>query len=319
MLLSYPTENRRAQYISTFWVLFNMGAVIGGVQSFFTNLHSKADDSSASVGTFMIYIVMCVLGCVLCVLLQPLENVVREDGTRCTSPEPKSASEEVRGMTQMLCYAPVMALLPLFLYSNWFYGYQLTVFNSRVLTPAASGLSSAFYWGAQMVGAKTLGCLLDAVSIPAGRRAYISFGASCALIAASWLWGIFANTSFDLDAETPMQYAHTDARFIEIALLCTLWGYCDALVQTWCYWVMTQLYSSPEDFARIAGVFKFAQSFGSSASFILGYLNLTATPQLWINIVLFVASVPGGFFLCHHVNKSSGKDALIHAPQKTVV
>merc|ERR1712232_174624 len=222
MLLSYPTENRRAQYISTFWVLFNMGAVIGGVQSFFTNLHSKADDSSASVGTFMIYIVMCVLGCVLCVLLQPLENVVREDGTRCTSPEPKSASEEVRGMTQMLCYAPVMALLPLFLYSNWFYGYQLTVFNSRVLTPAASGLSSAFYWGAQMVGAKTLGCLLDAASMPAGRRAYISFGGSCILIAVTWVWGIFANASFDLDSEKPRVYDSNESRYVEVIIPMTL-------------------------------------------------------------------------------------------------
>merc|ERR1719443_586377 len=55
MLLSYPTENRRAQYISTFWIEFNLGAVIGGLQAFFTNLHSTGDSGNASVGTFMIY------------------------------------------------------------------------------------------------------------------------------------------------------------------------------------------------------------------------------------------------------------------------
>lgn len=169
-----------------------------------------------------------------------------------------------------------------------------------------------------MVGAKTLGCLLDAVSMPAGRRAYISFGGSCVLIAAGWVWGIFANSSFELDSDAPKVYDYNDARYVEVVILMTLWGYCDALVQTWCYWVMTQLYSTPEDFARIAGVFKFAQSFGSSMSFLLGYMHLTATPQLWINIILFVLSVPGGFFLCHHVSKASSKDALIDAPQKAI-
>merc|ERR1712188_211644 len=101
----------------------------------------------------------------------------------------------------------------------------------------------------------------------AGRRAYISFAGSCALIAATWLWGVFANASFNLDSKDPTKYDYDESQFIEIAVLMTLWGYCDALVQTWCYWVMTQLYSSPEDFARIAGVFKFAQSAGSSISF----------------------------------------------------
>merc|ERR1712048_1404235 len=116
-------------------------------------------------------------------------------GTQCTKADnTKSINEELRGMMKMMCFAPVMALLPLFLYSNWFYSFQLGVFAKNTLKPAASGLASALYWGAQMVGAKNLGCLLDARSLTPGRRAWISFGGSCVLISIGWIWGTFANT-----------------------------------------------------------------------------------------------------------------------------
>lgn len=103
-----------------------------------------------------------------------------------------------------------------------------------------------------------------------------------------------------------------DSENIDAMLLMFVWGYCDALVQTWCYWVMKQLYTSTEDFARIAGIFKFAQSLGSAASFFLAYANPSNLVQLWINVGLFVVSLPGAFYLCHHVSSTSEKkDALM--------
>lgn len=103
-------------------------------------------------------------------------------------------------------------------------------------------------------------------------------------------------------------FEYNDPEFIEAVCLMTLWGYCDALIQTWCYWVMTQLYNTPEDFGRIAGIFKFAQSGGSAISFLLSYINPTATAQLWINIILFLVSLPGAFYLCWHVAKLPSED-----------
>merc|ERR1719469_1027270 len=245
-------------------------------------------------------------------MLQPLESVIREDNTRCVKAEARSLSDEMRGMVKMMCFRPVLALLPLFLYSNWFYSYQLAVFSKGVLMPAASGLAGAFYWGAQMVGAKNLGCLLDS-SMPVGRRAYVAIMASAVLIAIGWIWGICANGLYRLDDELIKDggkrelYDYKDPMFVEAALLMTLWGYCDALIQTWCYWVMTQLFNTPEDFGRIAGIFKFAQSLGSAMSFLLSYTNPTAMAQLWINIVLFLLSLPGALYLCSHVSSAQNE------------
>jgi len=311
MLLSYPTEFRRASYISTFWVIFNLGAVIGGLQSFVTNLGtpSTGSESGASPVTFCIYIGMGVIGTCAVWLLQPLENVIREDGTRCQRPKAGSVGDEIKGMMSMMCSRNVLALLPLFVYSNWFYSYQLTVFSKGVFMPAASGLAGALYWGAQMVGAKNLGCLLDAKRLSVGQRAWMGIGVSGSLIAIGWVWGISANTQYKLDFQEVSKggvrelYDFNDPQFIEAALLMTLWGYCDSLVQTWCYWVMTQLYTSSEDFGRIAGIFKFAQSLGAAASFLLSYAHPSASVQIFICIVMFVCSLPGAAYLCTHFSK----------------
>jgi len=166
-----------------------------------------------------------------------------------------------------------------------------------------------------MVGAKAIGALLDREGIPAGRRAWFGLILSSLLIATGWVWGIFANSSYNLDSaeisEGGMRvlYEYNEAGFIQAAALMFVWGFCDALVQTWCYWVMTQLYTEAEDFARIAGIFKFAQSGGSAASFLISFGNPSATVQLAINIVLFVASLPGAAYLCNHVSMASLQSA----------
>ena len=81
-------------------------------------------------------------------------------------------------------------LLPLFL--------QLGVFNAHVFKPAASALTSAFYWGAQMVGSKVLGCYLD-TNGPVGRRAWVSCIINFILIALGWMLGVFANSHYQID------------------------------------------------------------------------------------------------------------------------
>lgn len=308
MLLSYPTESTKASYFTTFWVIFNLGAVIGGIQSFVTNLSKTVgSDESAAASTFWIYIGMAIFGTILVWALRPLDQVQREDGTKCENPESLSLGQEIRGMISMFTSGPVLALIPLFVYSNWFYSYQLTVFSGHVFTPAASGLASAFYWGAQMVGAKNLGWFLDRPNMTPARRACISISASIAVIVVSWVWGLFANATYHVGSKDSISYEYDEPQFVQACALMTVWGYCDALVQTWCYWVMTQLYTTPADLGRIVGIFKFTQSSANAAAFFLSFANLTPLAQIVVNIGIFIASIPGALFLCYHLRTVSGK------------
>lgn len=43
-MLSYPTEFQKGKYIAVFWLIFNMGAVVGASVSLGQNFHSKVSD-----------------------------------------------------------------------------------------------------------------------------------------------------------------------------------------------------------------------------------------------------------------------------------
>jgi MFS family permease len=40
LMLAYPTESQKGRYISIFWCIFNMGAVVGAAVAVGTNFHS---------------------------------------------------------------------------------------------------------------------------------------------------------------------------------------------------------------------------------------------------------------------------------------
>merc|ERR1712190_139696 len=124
--------------------------------------------------------------------------------------------------------------------------------------------------------------------------------------------GLFANVSYQVGTPHPVLYEYNEPQFVQACALMTVWGYCDALVQTWCYWVMAQLYTTPADLARIVGIFKFTQSIASATAFFLSFANLTPLAQIVVNIGLFIASIPGAMFLCYHLRTVGGK------PQKHV-
>lgn len=99
------------------------------------------------------------------------------------------------------------------------------------------------------------------------------------------------------DAQAPLAYA-----------LMGLWGFCDALVQNWVYWIVAQLYRNPADMARMIGVYKSFQSIASSISFFIGS-SLIPSGQLWLIVGLFLSTIPGAYYLCNTIKSDSPEDA----------
>ena len=63
IMISYPREDSKGKYISWFWMIFNLGAVIGGLIPFGENFHSK--HGTVTDGTYVGFIVLTFLGAVL--------------------------------------------------------------------------------------------------------------------------------------------------------------------------------------------------------------------------------------------------------------
>eukprot|EP00966_Prymnesium_polylepis_P149584 3455678-Prymnesium_polylepis.1 len=184
LIMSYPSKEAKGLYVGIFWLIFNLGAVFGGLLSFGLNYSSDAGD--ASPGTFVAFGAVMIAGGLLTLTMAPAERVVRPDGSLVQLERFPAVSAELRGLLAVLRDWRMHALAPLFLYSNWFYAYQFVAYNSALFNARTEGLNNAFYWGAQMVGAVLVGRFLDASRLPLRQRALVSFWAISVLIGASW-------------------------------------------------------------------------------------------------------------------------------------
>ncbi|KAG7378823.1 DUF895 domain membrane protein [Phytophthora pseudosyringae] len=173
MVMSYATSENQGSYLSTFWIIFNLGAAAGGFVSFALNFSREelpaATTEHASGMMYAVFIILMSAGVLLAAFgIVDSDQVVREDGTtpadnfRANEPRKPWWTEIRRQLTAARTEQvhTVVCLLPLFAYSNWFYTYH-SFFNVTVFNMRSSGLASSFCWLAQMGAAYAVGWALD--------------------------------------------------------------------------------------------------------------------------------------------------------------
>ena len=78
--MSYPTEETKGRAIMIFWVIFNLGAVIGSIIPLADNIENVG--SAANDGTFIAFIVLMICGSGVAFFMLPMSKVWKSDGTR---------------------------------------------------------------------------------------------------------------------------------------------------------------------------------------------------------------------------------------------
>jgi len=308
LIMAYPTPEKKGSYFSYFWILFNAGGVCNSFFIFAENVGSNTPTQTTPT-TFVVFIVVMLVGVCCIFLLLPLNKVIRPDGSSIElAPEP-AVIPEIVGMAKLFMDPRAVALVPLFLYTNWCYNYQFQVYNNPLFTTPTKGLNNVFYWGAQMLSAWLLGLYHDSDQ-PPRTRAYVSLAFVAAICLATWFGGVIANYHYDLAScpELPdksvvckIQIEFTEfSTWIAPLVLYTMWGACDALVQCWSYWILGQLSDRPEILSRYSGWYKTFNSMGNAcgAALISALGQRGADAQLWINIGLFVVALPPAAWVC---------------------
>lgn len=305
LIMAYPTKESKGTFFSYFWILFNAGGVANSLFIFASNLHSSTPTASAA--TFWVFIVVMLFGCCIILLLQPLQTVVRPDGTNPVVEPSPAVVPEIIGMLKLFKEPRALALIPLFLYTNWCYNYQFMIYNAPLFNIPTGGLNNAFYWGAQMLAAWLLGLYHDSER-PAKQRAYVSLVGIGSLCLLTWGGGVVAEYSYNLaDCDPNTGCSHKVifndfTSWILPLILYTMWGACDALVQCWCYWIMGQMSDDPAVLSRYSGWYKCFNSGGNAIGSALVTV-LDGNVQLWINIVLFAVALPPAAYVCSTVRE----------------
>ncbi|KGR12460.1 hypothetical protein MEM_02527 [Candida albicans L26] len=278
IIMSYPTEQTKGRAIMVFWVIFNLGAVIGSIIPLAENMHNQG--SSASDGTFIAFIILMICGSVLANFMLPISKVWKSDGTRVMTKTHPYWKDELIGLGRTLIKEPkILLMFPMFFASNWFYTYQFNNVNYGRFNLRTRSLNSLLYWLAQMFGAIVLGYILDFKKFKRSTRAKIGWAILFVTSLAIWGGGLKFQMSFtreEVESKPPKisQLDFKDGAYIGPMFLYIFYGVFDAIFQTYTIWVLGAMSNNPKKTALYAGFYKGIQSAGAAIAWRLDSLEV---------------------------------------------
>jgi MFS family permease len=277
IMMAYPPEESKGRYISWFWMIFNLGAVIGSLIPLGQN-HGNAGAGSVNDGTYVGFLVLTILGAALSWTLVDAKDVVRADGSKIIVMKHPSWSSEIKGLYQTFFTDPYIILLfPLFLASNWFYNYHFTVINGSYFSVRTRSLNGVCYYIMQIFGAYVFGFALDYKGIRRSMRAKIAWVALFSVIMIVWGFGYKFQTTYDrawAENKESVKKDWSDPGYAGPLVLYMFYGFSDAAWQTCAYWYMGALTNNGRKLANFAGFYKGIQSAGQAITWRMDDLKV---------------------------------------------
>ncbi|GAB7348860.1 hypothetical protein MBLNU459_g7563t1 [Dothideomycetes sp. NU459] len=277
IMMSYPPENAKGRYISWFWMIFNLGAVIGSLIPLGQNINVTGK-KTVSDGTYVGFIVLTGLGAVLAWFLVDAKTVIRNDGSKVILMKNPTWKTEIFGLYETFLTDPyILFLFPMFFASNWFYTYQFNAMNGAYFNTRTKALNNVLYWGSQILGAFIFGFGLDYVKVRRTVRAKAAWAILFVLTMVIWGGGYDFQTGYtraSASADSFVAKDWTDSGYVGPMFLYMFYGFYDAAWQTCVYWFMGSLTNNGRKLANFAGFYKGIQSAGAAIIWRLDALKI---------------------------------------------
>ncbi|POW18952.1 hypothetical protein PSHT_05202 [Puccinia striiformis] len=255
LMLAYATEATKGRYIASFWIIFNLGAVLGEavalgknyrdttVECFFEGskyvreemkeLNKKSNLRENRIAPYSVSL-----------LHHPLQSR-RTDGSIVTIERNPGWKIELKSMFKTLTQDPTILLLfPFFWASNWFYTYQFNDYNLALFNIRTRSLNALLYWLSQIFGSGLFGLLLDFQrAFNRQQRACLGWIILTSVIFVVWGFGWMVQKDYERGSVTSkMDWSDSS-------------------------WIMGMLADDPRDLAPLVGFYKGIQSAGAAVIF----------------------------------------------------
>lgn len=277
IIISYPSEETKGRAIMTFWVIFNLGAVIGLAISLGNNI--KNGTSIASTSTYAVFIALMSLGVLIAGSILPSHRVWRDKvgGQRVIQQQYPHWKVELQSLIHILYTEPKIYLMfPMFFASNWFYTYQFNDVNAARFTIRTRSLNSLIYWFSQMVGAFLLGMFLDWKLFKKTTRVKAALVMVFIYTFVVWGGGHAFQKQYDRHSALKMKLIdYTDgSKYVGPMFLYFFYGFYDAIFQTLIFYILGCLSNNPKKNAIYGAFYKSIQSAGAAIVWRLDYYEI---------------------------------------------
>ncbi|TYI00197.1 hypothetical protein ES332_A11G116400v1 [Gossypium tomentosum] len=248
IMTSYPTATRKGTYISLFWIIFNLGGVIGGFIPFILNYHRKEKAETVNDMTYIVFMCFMSAGTLISLTILSPDRVVKDDGTHCTNIKYSNVTTEAIEILKLFRNWKLLLIIPAAWASNFFYSYQFDNVNGLMFNLITRGFNNVFYWGAQMIGSVGIGYILDFSFKSRRTRGLVGVGIVAVLGTAIWAGGLANQLNYSFDKPPKrLDFKRSGSDFAGPPfILYFSYGLLDAMFQCLVYWVIGALADTSE-------------------------------------------------------------------------
>jgi len=212
----------------------------------------------------------------------------------------KTCAQDVVDTVGLFFDRPMLMLALLFWTTGGNEPYILSGFTDRWFDKQATGAEMVIFFSLSVVGSMGTGAMLDWFSSRGQQRRgaviLVTLFSTVHLLA-------FAGAAVvEMSSDWDRRYALNESGVILPTLCFSLWGLSDAMINSFCYWIIGQLYQDGAQRAQSIGFLKML----NSAAHVLGYAILpehrvSATAQLWYNIIAYLFGAVGAYAVASRI------------------
>ncbi|KAI0088923.1 major facilitator superfamily domain-containing protein [Irpex rosettiformis] len=307
IMMSYPLEKDKGKAFGIFWAIFQLGSFIGAVIALAINIHSGSLNA-VSTATYIAFIIIAFIGIFSSFLVLPPNRVIRSDGTLVKLHAHTSVKDELLGMLRLLKDWRMLALLPMFFASNYFYAYQGSV-NATVFDGPTRALNATLEGAGAIIGALMIGFfVLDAPWMGRRNRGYLGLVVVSVMVIIVWSvalsWQVDFTRHYVADHGDHRINYH-DSNYTGKGALYFFFFFADACYQALAYWIMSALTNDPFKLARYAGLYKAIQSAGAAGSFGMDAVLTPLLNEHLASWIMMLVSFPLAFLVIRTIKETN--------------
>ncbi|ORY01245.1 MFS general substrate transporter [Basidiobolus meristosporus CBS 931.73] len=297
IMMSYPSEGQKGKAVGLFFIVFNLGGVLGGFIPFGMNFNSNA--GAVSDGTYAAFLGIMIVGAAISWLLLPPSKVVRDDGSKVPVKKfDTNIMKEVIGTFKVFTHKQILLITPFLFCVTFYYSYEFGAINGVLFSVRSRSWNNVFYWAFEMLGAYALGRFLDTPRYDRKTKGLYALTAVSTICMAVWGGCLALQLQYTReDHPRDLDFIDTPGAFWPKWLLYVLFGLCDALCQTLVFWILGSLSNDSTVLAQYAGYAKAIQSIGGAISWRIDAIGTAFLTQMILNWALFAFSIPFTYIL----------------------
>lgn len=295
VILSYPERTNVGKYVS-YWLMYRvLGQLIGGAINLGLNAKNN-EKGSISTNTYIVFIVLQVLGPLVALTLSSPGKVQRKDRTPVRLNLTGSIKSECVAVARLLCRREVYLLLPL-IWTATFSESLTSTYNVTYFTVRSRALGSFLSAVVAMISNYILGFFLDwqRPSINTrGKAAYFSVytlvGATwiAAIVAMNWLHRHPPTAAFDWSVQGPFSGHFALYLFLQISF---------NVQYEYCYWIIQAINDDAGEITRLASIVRGVESAGQALSYGINSTSWRLDAVASLNFGFWVVSVVPAWFV----------------------